>query len=178
MNASPFIAGMLAGAVVALATASIVVNRDIPPTALEQHFSPAENLERIDVALIDSAARTLDMAAYVLTDRPVIEALARAGRRGVRVRLFRQPQDYEARGVVAEALADLEPAGVTIRFQDPGKPLMHLKAYCVDGSTLRVGAANFSASGLKHQANDLEIIRGETACAGFDRTFAKLWEEK
>jgi phosphatidylserine/phosphatidylglycerophosphate/cardiolipin synthase-like enzyme len=49
------------------------------------HYAPAENLEHIDAALIDSASRQIDMAAYVLTDWPVIEALTRAA---VQVRIY------------------------------------------------------------------------------------------
>jgi hypothetical protein len=32
------------------------------------HYAPAENLEHVDVALIDTAQREIDLAAYVLTD--------------------------------------------------------------------------------------------------------------
>jgi hypothetical protein len=32
------------------------------------HYTPAENLEHIDVALIDRAEHEIDLAAYVLTD--------------------------------------------------------------------------------------------------------------
>ena len=39
---------------------------------LELHYAPAENLEAIDVATIDGAGETLDVAAYVLTDVAVI----------------------------------------------------------------------------------------------------------
>jgi phosphatidylserine/phosphatidylglycerophosphate/cardiolipin synthase-like enzyme len=46
------------------------------------HYAPAENLEHIDVALIDTARREIDLAAYVLTDWPVIQALTRAADRG------------------------------------------------------------------------------------------------
>ena len=49
------------------------------------HYAPSENLEHIDVELIDSAQREIDFAAYVLTDRPVIQALTRAADRGVEV---------------------------------------------------------------------------------------------
>jgi phosphatidylserine/phosphatidylglycerophosphate/cardiolipin synthase-like enzyme len=35
---------------------------------------------------------------------------------------------------------------------------MHLKSYQIDGKLLRTGAANFSASGLKRQDNDLIVI--------------------
>jgi phosphatidylserine/phosphatidylglycerophosphate/cardiolipin synthase-like enzyme len=52
------------------------------------HYAPAENLEHIDVALIDTAQREIDLAAYVLSDRPVIKALTRAADRGVKVRIY------------------------------------------------------------------------------------------
>jgi DNA-binding XRE family transcriptional regulator len=44
------------------------------------HYAPGENLEHVDVALIDSAAREIDMAAYVLTDWLILQALTRAAR--------------------------------------------------------------------------------------------------
>jgi phosphatidylserine/phosphatidylglycerophosphate/cardiolipin synthase-like enzyme len=52
------------------------------------HYAPAENLEHFDVELIDSAQREIDLAAYVLTDWPVIQALTRAADRGVKVRIY------------------------------------------------------------------------------------------
>jgi phosphatidylserine/phosphatidylglycerophosphate/cardiolipin synthase-like enzyme len=52
------------------------------------HYAPAENLEHVDVALIDSAQREVDLAAYVLTDWPVIQALTRAADRGVKVCIY------------------------------------------------------------------------------------------
>jgi phosphatidylserine/phosphatidylglycerophosphate/cardiolipin synthase-like enzyme len=51
------------------------------------HYAPAENFERVDVALIDIAWHEIDMAADVLTDWPVIQALTRAADRGVKVRI-------------------------------------------------------------------------------------------
>ena len=52
------------------------------------HYAPAENLEHVDVALIDGAKHDIDLAAYVLTDWPVIQALTRAADRGVKVRIY------------------------------------------------------------------------------------------
>jgi phosphatidylserine/phosphatidylglycerophosphate/cardiolipin synthase-like enzyme len=46
---------------------------------------------------------------------------------------------------------------------------MHLKSYQVDGQVLRTGAANFSASGLKRQDNDLIVIESAEAAASFRR---------
>jgi phosphatidylserine/phosphatidylglycerophosphate/cardiolipin synthase-like enzyme len=48
---------------------------------------------------------------------------------------------------------------------------MHLKSYQIDGLLLRTGAANFSASGLKGQDNDLVAIESGQAAASFKRNF-------
>jgi phosphatidylserine/phosphatidylglycerophosphate/cardiolipin synthase-like enzyme len=48
---------------------------------------------------------------------------------------------------------------------------MRLKSYQSDGRLLRTGAANFSASGLKRQDNDLIVIKDAQAAAKFQHTF-------
>jgi phosphatidylserine/phosphatidylglycerophosphate/cardiolipin synthase-like enzyme len=45
------------------------------------------------------------------------------------------------------------------------------QSYQIDGRMLRAGAANFSASGLKRQDNDLIIIESAEAAAAFRRAF-------
>lgn len=52
---------------------------------------------------------------------------------------------------------------------------MHLKSYQVDGRFLRSGAANFSASGLKRQDNDLIIVESPAAAAEFARRFDAIY---
>ena len=59
-----------------------------------------------------------------------------------------------------------------IRIKHKSSAPMHLKSYQIDGRLLRTGAANFSASGLKRQDNDLNIIESVDAAAAFKRNFA------
>jgi phosphatidylserine/phosphatidylglycerophosphate/cardiolipin synthase-like enzyme len=73
---------ILAAAIIALCTPG---HADPAPII---HYAPAENLEHVDVALIDSARQEIDLAAYVLTDWPVIQTLPRAADRGVKVRIY------------------------------------------------------------------------------------------
>jgi phosphatidylserine/phosphatidylglycerophosphate/cardiolipin synthase-like enzyme len=61
--------------------------------------------------------------------------------------------------------------GVEIRTKGETSALMHLKSYEIDGRLLRTGAANFSASGLKRQDNDLIVIESRDAAASFKRNF-------
>jgi phosphatidylserine/phosphatidylglycerophosphate/cardiolipin synthase-like enzyme len=135
------------------------------------HYAPAENLEKIDVGLIDTARQEIDMAAYVLTDWPVIQALTRAADRGVKVRVYLDGAQFAEREP-AKVFQDLaETPTVEIRIKrDHGAP-MHLKSYQIDGRLLRTGAANFSASGLKRQDNDLIAIESADAAAAFKRAF-------
>jgi hypothetical protein len=48
--------------------------------------------------------------------------------------------------------------------------LMHLESYQIDGYVLRMSAANFSASGLKRQDNDL-IVKDAQAAAKLKHAF-------
>jgi phosphatidylserine/phosphatidylglycerophosphate/cardiolipin synthase-like enzyme len=141
------------------------------------HYAPAENLEQIDVALIDQAQISLDMAAYVLTNWPVMQALARAAARGVKVRLYLDNGQIGQRAPTAPFSALIDNPAIEIGLKRAGAPLMHLKAYQIDGRLLRTGAANFSASGLKRQDNDLIIIENPAAAADFRRHFEALFAE-
>lgn len=153
---------------------SLLTNR-AAGTRVETHYAPAENLEHIDTRLISRAMRTLDIAAYVLTDVPVIDALAEAGRRGVTVRVYRDGNERQPTGQVAAALDRLAAApNVEQRFKG-SDVYMHLKSYCVDTRQLRTGSANFSASGLKRQDNDLIVIEGPGACRDFKVIFEAMW---
>jgi phosphatidylserine/phosphatidylglycerophosphate/cardiolipin synthase-like enzyme len=133
----------------------------------EIHYAPVENLERIDVALLGSARKRIDIAAYTLTDRLVVDALVEARRRGVAVRIVLDPGQRHAVDQL-RAIAD------AVRIKAPG-PYMHLKAYAIDDRMLRSGSANLSASGLKKQDNDLIVLRNRKSVAAFRSRFDAIW---
>jgi phosphatidylserine/phosphatidylglycerophosphate/cardiolipin synthase-like enzyme len=141
----------------------------------EVHYSPDEDLEAIDVAEIARATETIAVAAFVMTDRAVVEALRAAGARGVEVRIWRDGVMAEKLSVpdVAALLGDQHP-NVVLRTKGPGA-FMHLKGYCIDGRLLRTGSANFSRSGLTEQDNDLVILHSEADCQKFEAKFDRAW---
>jgi phosphatidylserine/phosphatidylglycerophosphate/cardiolipin synthase-like enzyme len=69
-----------------LLLASLAPGRADPAPVI--HYAPAENLEHIDVASIDRAEHEIDMAAYVLTNWSIMQALTRAADRAVKVRIY------------------------------------------------------------------------------------------
>jgi phosphatidylserine/phosphatidylglycerophosphate/cardiolipin synthase-like enzyme len=135
------------------------------------HYAPGENLEHIDVGLIDSAQHEIDMAAYVLTDWPIIQALTRAADRGVKVRVYVDGAQLVERESTKPFHDLAETPTVEMRTKRDHAAPMHLKSYQIDGRLLRTGAANFSASGLKRQDNDLIVIESTEAAAVFKRAF-------
>jgi phosphatidylserine/phosphatidylglycerophosphate/cardiolipin synthase-like enzyme len=125
------------------------------------HYGPGENFETIDVGLIREAARQIDMAAYVLTDRAVIDELREAAERGVKVRIWRDASEAaRLSDFDGEAQLGGQVQGLEIRSNAPGGELMHLKGYCVDHRLLRTSSANFSWSGQTRQDNDLVALKG------------------
>jgi phosphatidylserine/phosphatidylglycerophosphate/cardiolipin synthase-like enzyme len=165
----------VAGTVSRLALTAGIFLVSLAPCAADPapviHYAPGENLEHVDLALIDGARYEIDMAAYVLTDWPIMQALTRAADRGVKVRIYLDGAQLAERAPTAVFQDLAATPGVEIRFKQPGAPLMHLKSYQIDGHLLRTGAANFSASGEKRQDNDLIVIESVEAAAGFKRVF-------
>lgn len=90
--------------------------------------APAENLERVDVALIDGARHEIDLAAYVLTDWPILKALTRAADRGVKVRIYLDGSQLDQREPTKVFRALAETPDVEIRVKRNDSDLMHLKS--------------------------------------------------
>jgi phosphatidylserine/phosphatidylglycerophosphate/cardiolipin synthase-like enzyme len=143
---------------------------------VEIHYAPRENLEAVDVQEIARAELSIDMAAYVLTDPQIIEALTDAAERDVVIRLYLDKSQFAEhgpiRGGVVEAL--LAHPNVLARVKGEGV-LMHLKAYAVDGEVLRTGSGNFSRSGLAAQDNDLILITDPAVVDAFEANFDRIW---
>jgi phosphatidylserine/phosphatidylglycerophosphate/cardiolipin synthase-like enzyme len=138
---------------------------------------PGDSLATVDVDLIDRARTRIDLAAYVLTDREVGAALQRAAGRGVRVRIYLDPDQAERRGEGLDPRLDalMRLPNVAVRFKSPARDSMHLKAYHVDGRLLRTGSANLSFTGLRRQDNDIVVIESRDLAGAFARQFDQLW---
>jgi phosphatidylserine/phosphatidylglycerophosphate/cardiolipin synthase-like enzyme len=181
----------------------------VSDAAVETHYSPTENLEHYDLALLRSAHTSIDLCGFSFTDEAVGDALVGAARRGVRVRVYldrgqsddeleraakhdetERPnghkrdvefadgffEEQEVPEVSSEAVIARLAAtpNVEVRVKH-SRVLMHLKSYAVDGQTLRSGSANFSASALKHQDNDLVLTHDAASVRRFELDFSQLW---
>ena len=120
-----------------------------PSDLLGEHYSPAENLEAIDVFMINRAQKTLEIAMYAFTDRAISDAVIRAATRGVAVWLYRDGIQIRDHGdKTRRIMAGLpEGARVVVRVKrNSSRNIMHLKAYLIDGKILRKVSSNSRTS--------------------------------
>lgn len=139
-------------------------------------YSPGTNLERSELAQLETATRSVDVAMYSFTDRELAGELAALARKGVRVRVYRDREQFqqEAQWENVTTTSILLAAGIEVRVKG-GRDLMHLKSYAIDGRMLRTGSANWSPTGLKRQDNDVRYESSSEAVERFERKFEEMW---
>jgi phosphatidylserine/phosphatidylglycerophosphate/cardiolipin synthase-like enzyme len=151
-----------------------------PP--VELHYSPAEDLENIDLWNLDMAQKSVDISTYAMDDRPIAEELVKLAQRGVVIRIYRDQIQYEgelAHGKRKEGsdLNQLFAGQANIHVRVKGTvALAHIKAYVIDDKLLREGSANWSVSGLKVQDNSLILISSPNEVLAFERNFSMIWD--
>jgi phosphatidylserine/phosphatidylglycerophosphate/cardiolipin synthase-like enzyme len=159
---------------------SMVSGAEPGPQPAEEHFSPAENLEQLDIARIRQAQHTLDIAMYAFTDKFLAEAIIERARAGVQVRIYRDRSQFEQE----EGRSNSKRESTTAQFDGEknihvkvknSRELMHLKAYLIDQQVLREGSANWSPTGLKRQDNNAHFCTDPQQIKVFQGTFEEMW---
>lgn len=152
------------------------IDREPTMAGVRVFFGPRPGFDQVDPDLIGRARQHIDMAAYVLTDRRVIDALEAAAKRGVKIRLYLDPEQPGGRAAIGSRFSQLLRGGnVEARIKVSGTDFMHMKAYQVDGHFLRSGSANFSFSGETRQDNDIVVIESRDAARAFGSQFDQIW---
>jgi PLD-like domain len=134
------------------------------------------------VAFLDDAHDSIDCAIYDLRHPRILDALARAVARGVRVRIAYDAGKEHAGGMSADPKpsgteAALVNAGLlphATAVHERGRHLMHDKFVLRDEHDVWVGSANFTVGGLELQDNTCLTISSRDLVTHFAITFAGL----
>ncbi len=130
------------------------------------------NAAEVWIAMIDGATTRIDLSHFYVSSKPgsrleeVIDALARAGKRGVKIRFL---VDANFRGSNQDDLARLEKLkGLELRridFEKLAGGVQHAKYFLVDGREAFVGSQNFDWRSLEH-IQELGVRVEEPALVG------------
>lgn len=146
-----------------------------------EHFSPSEDLERLDLAQLAQAHSTIDVAMYAFTDRRIAEALAHTDS-SVQIRLYRDGEQFDneqRHATYNEPSTTQMLAGhacIHIRVKHgASRDYMHCKEVLIDGRLLREGSANWSKSALHFQDNSWFLIADRQDILRFAQKFNEMW---
>ena len=121
------------------------------------------------VAAIDAARVSVDVAAYSLSLNSVRNALIRAFKRGLQVRVVMESDNMDRSD--PQALKD---AGVPM-LGDRRQGLMHDKFVVIDRSEVWTGSMNFTDSGTYSDNNNLIRIRSTKIAEDYTKEFNEMF---
>lgn len=137
-------------------------------------FSPDRGTTDLVVRTIESAKKTVRVAAYSFTSKPIALALLTDARRGVDVKVVVDKSQATARYTAATFLAN---AGVPVRV-DYRYAIMHDKFIVVDGETIEEGSFNFTAAAESKNAENVAVLKEcSDVAARYGAEWHRLWNE-
>lgn len=139
------------------------------PVMVDARFSPQHDCAGRIIQLFDSARHTVDVCVFTITDNRISEAIMRAHRRGVNIRVI---TDNEKLFDPGSDIQQLSAAGLAIRV-DNTEYHMHHKFAIFDRNLLLNGSYNWTRSAAMNNEENY-ILTGDMDLI---RPFAKLFEE-
>ena len=141
---------------------------------VEVDFSPDMGTTDLVVKAIGEARRTVRVAAYSFTSKPIAQALLDAHKRGVDVRVVVDKSQANARYTSATFLANV---GIPTRV-DYKYAIMHNKFMVIDDESVETGSFNFTAAAEHKNAENVIVLRHDPAVAQqYADEWTRLWEE-
>ncbi|WP_210532035.1 phospholipase D family protein [Pantoea ananatis] len=136
-------------------------------------FSPDGSAQNLILHSIDDSKKTIDIAAYSFTSKPIALALLAAKKRGVRIRIV---ADYKANAKYT-AVNFLKKAGVNVKINS-NYEIMHNKFMVIDGMDVQTGSFNYTASASVRNAENVIVIKNNERLAdAYDKEFERLFNE-
>ncbi|WP_117236751.1 phospholipase D-like domain-containing protein [Thermus sediminis] len=144
-----------------------------PPLEGTAHFSPRGGREgrRALLEAVRRARREILVAAFVLTDQALVEALKEAHRQGVSLKVL-----LETRNLRDSRWEALVQAGIPVR-RDGNPFTMHHKVMVLDGEWVVTGSYNFSLRAWQVNNENLLILRSPILAERYREEVLRLWEE-
>lgn len=134
-------------------------------------FSPEDDLEKAFVEEILKATNSIYIMAFALTDRAIFDALKNRIAAGVKIYVL---LDLTLSRQGSSLKTPLREAGATVRISS-NNGRMHHKVIVIDDNVVITGSANFSASALKVNDENIVIFACPPLARAFTREFTRCW---
>ena len=161
--------GLLAISISAFASTSINSG-----ASFDTGFSPNGDSLQLVLKGINSAKKSIHVAAYSFTSKPIAEALLKASNRGVEVKVVADAKSNSGKYSATTYLANNH---IPIKL-DGNYPIFHHKFMVIDGTSLETGSFNYSAAAAnKNAENVLMLWNVPDIASAYDKKWQSLWNE-
>jgi phosphatidylserine/phosphatidylglycerophosphate/cardiolipin synthase-like enzyme len=153
------------------------VKRKDGPSPERLIIQPDDGIEPVR-ELVDGARQSLHVKQFTLTEPSLLEALVRAHRRGVRVRVMLNPHRSSGDRANDESFAGLQRAGVPVEWTSPDFAVTHEKSLVVDARRALVSTFNLAEKYFT-QTRDYGIVTDDPVhAAEIIRCFEADWRRE
>ncbi|HEX6549109.1 MAG TPA: phospholipase D family protein, partial [Gammaproteobacteria bacterium] len=135
-------------------------------------FSPRGGGEKLIVQAIDAAQHSILVQAYSFTDRHIFDALGRAERRGVEVKVILDKSDTQRYRQWPSVASRLAAMNIPVWIDDTLETA-HNKVMIIDGTDVITGSSNFTYAAEYRNAENLLYLRNATQLA---QAYSQDWE--
>ncbi len=141
--------------------------------SIDIYFSLVDDPEGAIIEQLNKAGESIDIAMYYFTDRNLANAVIDAHNRGVKVRIYLDKDQKEAKYSKSRYLTK---QGITIRYSS-NSYLMHHKFAVIDNEVVVTGSYNWTASAGERNNENLLVIRDRPLVGRYEQEFDRLWSE-
>ncbi len=137
------------------------------------YFSPYGGCTDAIVNNIYNAEKTIDIAIYTFTSRPISQALVKAYERGVDVRVIMD------RNQAAERFSKkryIVKKGIPVELHT-GDGIMHNKFAVFDSSIVITGSFNWTSSAERYNYENIVVINSPELARRYEAEFDKMWKK-
>lgn len=147
---------------------------DLGQATIETAFSPDMGATDLVVKVIGEAKKSIRVAAYSFTSKPIAQALMEAHKSGIDVQVVVDKSNARAKYTSATFLANV---GIPTRI-DYRYAIMHNKFMVIDGMNVETGSFNYTSAAEHKNAENVLVLRNDPAVAKQYMTeWDRLWDE-
>lgn len=142
---------------------------------IESGFSPDGSAEKLILNTINSAQKSIRIAAYAFTSPTIVDALLRAKKRGIDIAVIvdhKQNTQLDTKGRGKAALNLLVNAKIPVKTLNT-RNTQHSKYMVIDNLHIQTGSYNYSAAAALYNHENVIVIRNNELLA---KTYQNNWQ--
>ncbi len=149
---------------------------------IEVYFTPSYKALDVLVDLINSSKKSIDIAMYDFTSRPLAQSIVSAKKRGISIRIVLDKKSNNPKENRYTKYLYLKNNGIDVRFAKPHRHwdrdgIMHNKFAVFDGNIVSSGSANWTASAFAMNDENIVIIHRFDIANVYEKEFEILWKK-